>query len=144
MKGIDIQGLEEVQDLLKDFAVREARTLNRQTIHAIATEIKDSAKEKAPVGETKTIERALKAIRRKPRNPDKPFSDVRVTRGTNQKYDAWYWHFLEYGTVKQSAQPFIRPAIADVRPRIIGLYRSLFRQKYEAKLRREARKRAGL
>ncbi len=24
--------------------------------------------------------------------------------------DAFYWHFLEYGTVKMAAKPFIRPA----------------------------------
>lgn len=24
--------------------------------------------------------------------------------------DAWYWHFLEYGTVKMAAKPFVRPA----------------------------------
>lgn len=24
--------------------------------------------------------------------------------------DAFYWHFIEYGTVKMRAQPFIRPA----------------------------------
>jgi HK97 gp10 family phage protein len=28
----------------------------------------------------------------------------------NLSQDAWYWRFVEFGTVKMSAQPFLRPA----------------------------------
>ena len=28
----------------------------------------------------------------------------------NLSQDAWYWRFVEFGTVKMSARPFLRPA----------------------------------
>ncbi|MBP8101801.1 MAG: hypothetical protein KDG56_14715 [Ottowia sp.] len=28
----------------------------------------------------------------------------------NLSQDAWYWRFVEFGTVKMSAKPFLRPA----------------------------------
>lgn len=138
-QGIKIDGLPEVHQLLAQVAPREARNLNRAAIHAVAGEIRDEAKVRAPV-DTRTLKRALKAIRRRPRDPDKPFSDVRVEEGTSARHDAWYWHFLEYGTVKQPARPFIGPAIADIRPRIVGVYKKHFGAKLEASLRRKARK----
>lgn len=35
---------------------------------------------------------------------------IYIGKGTKQKLYPRYWHFIEYGTRKQAAQPFIRPA----------------------------------
>ena len=35
---------------------------------------------------------------------------IYVGKGTKQKFYPQYWHFIERGTVKQPATPFIRPA----------------------------------
>lgn len=52
----------------------------------------------------------LKASIRAKRDPDPRSSGVteRYTVGPTRK--AWYAHLVEFGTVKQSAQPFMRPA----------------------------------
>lgn len=38
-----------------------------------------------------------------------------VTPGGISFGDAFWWHFLEYGTVKMSPRPFIRPAMKKIR-----------------------------
>lgn len=143
--GVKIDGLIDVEDMLGNIAPRMARNINRATIHAVAGEIRDEARENAP-RDTGTLRRAIKAIRRKPRDPDRPFSDVRVEHGNSAKNDAWYWHFVEHGTsggpgrLPTKAQPFIRPAIQTVRGNIRAIYRRKFGQKLEQSLRRKAKR----
>ncbi len=51
----------------------------------------------APRGETGRLSRAIK-------------TRTRGLSGFVEVIDAYYWRFVEYGTVKMSARPFIRPA----------------------------------
>ena len=137
--SIQIDGMEELTNILGNIAVRDARNLNRATIHTIATEIKKESRLRAP-RDTGTLRKGIVAVRRRPRNPDRPFSDVNVTGGHGAKHDAFYWRFVEYGTVKKSARPFIQPAIQDVRPRVVGIYRQNLGKKLEAMLKRKAKR----
>lgn len=43
------------------------------------------------------------------------------TKGTfgKSRFDAYYLHMVEYGTVKMAARPFVRPAIIKASPRVI-------------------------
>ena len=45
-----------------------------------------------------------------------PKQNVRVYAGN--KKDVFYAHFVEYGTVKMQAKPFLRPALNEVKGRI--------------------------
>lgn len=44
------------------------------------------------------------------------------TRGTfgRTRFDAYYLHMIEYGTIHTPAQPFVRPAIVSASPRVIA------------------------
>lgn len=44
---------------------------------------------------------------------------VLARKGKNRQNDGWYAHFLEFGTEKQAAQPFLRPAAEDKAPEAI-------------------------
>jgi HK97 gp10 family phage protein len=140
--SIRIDGIDEIEDILGSLAPRVARNVNRSAIHAVANEIRNEAKIKAP-RQTGTLKKGIKSRRRRPRNPDKPYSDVYVTAGKNVRNDAFYWRFVEYGTQTQAPRPFFQPAIASVRPRVKGLYRRYFFEKLQARLAREAKKKVG-
>ena len=140
--GIKIDGLPELGHILDAIGIKEARNLNRATIHAIAARTAKDAKSKVPK-DTGTLKKAIKAKRRKPKNPDKPFSDVMVEHGKDAKNDAWYWHFIEYGTEKQAAQPFMQPAIDQIRPAIPAIYKEEFFKKLASRIKREQKKTKG-
>lgn len=142
-KGIAIEGDKELQEILDQLAPKVSRNLMRSTIHGVASEIAKEAKRKAP-RDTGTLRKAIKAKRRRPRTPDKPFSDVMVEHGRDANHDAFYWRFVEYGTQDQPERPFIRPAIDLLRPQVPEIMRQQFGKKLEATLKRAARKQAGI
>lgn len=138
-RGIVIDGLDNLEIMLGDIAPRQARNLNRSTIHAVAGVIRNDARKRAPKDEG-TLRKAIKAKRRRPKNPDAPYSDVMVEHGDDAKHDAFYWRFIEYGTVDEAARPFIGPAMEAARPLIPTIYREQFAKKYAAYLARKAKK----
>lgn len=131
-------GIEEVDKILSDIAPRHANNLMKATIHGVAGEIRDTAKKKAPKDEG-TLKRAIKAKRRRSR-PGKPVSEVRVEHGNDARHDAFYWRFLEYGTIKHEAVPFINPSIEYVRTNMVNIIREQFGKKLEKSLARERKK----
>ena len=137
--GISIDGLDELSQVLDQMAPKAARNLMRSTIHGVASEIAKDAKRKAPKDEG-TLRRAIKAKRRRPKHPDKPFSDVIVTTGRSARHDAFYWRFLEYGTTELPERPFFRPAIDGMRPEVPKIMKQQFGKKLEAMLKRAAKK----
>lgn len=55
-------------------------------------------------------------------------SGDQVAVGTNVEYSP----YIEYGTVFQKAQPFLRPALDAKRKELVGLWRNLFRKTFRA------------
>lgn len=137
-KGVKVVGLPEFLNTL-ELSKREARNLNRSTVHGIAGRVVKQARLNAPKNEG-TLRKAIKAKRRRPRDPDKPFSDVMVEHGSQAKHDAFYWRFVEYGTINQPARPFMQPAADSIRGGIPAIYREEFAKKYAAFLRRKAKR----
>lgn len=137
--GIVIEGLEGLEAALGDLSQRQARNLNRATVQAMAVAVAKDARLRAPKDKG-TLKKAIKARRRRARDPDKPFSDVRVEHGNDARYDAFYWRFVEYGTLTQTARPFIGPAADALRGNVSAIYRAEFMRKYAAYLRRRAKK----
>jgi HK97 gp10 family phage protein len=69
---------------------------------------------------TERIPGTLKKSIRVRRLDGDPKLDVRVYAGARQsdKLTAYYAHFVEFGTVKMKAQPFLRPALSKSRSAI--------------------------
>lgn len=141
---VEITGVKEVQEILDTLAPKYARNLMRSTIHGVAGQITKDAKNKAPV-KTGSLKRAIKTKRKKS-PPDKPTSLVMVEHGRSAKYDAFYWRFVEYGTLggvnPMPARPFIGPAAEYVRLKFNTILTQEFGKKLEKTLAREAKKRA--
>ena len=122
----NVSGLKELQAAMKELPVNIARNVLRGAVNAGATVIREEAKTRAPVysgspvkGQAPpgTLKRALyqKQIREKSSALLQTFF-VGVRQGRSAKktnkgsIDAWYARFLEFGTSKMAAKPFMRPA----------------------------------
>lgn len=122
----NVTGLKELQAAMLELPKGIARNVLRGAVNAGATVIKDEAKARAPVytGDVGkghppagTLKRALyqKQIREKSSAVLQTFF-VGVRHGKSAKklknstVDAYYASFVEFGTSKMAAKPFMRPA----------------------------------
>lgn len=128
-ESVQIAGLEQLAQALKALPQRVARNGLRAAVYAGAKVIRDEAKLKAPVAAAAlgkdqpppgTLKRSV-IMKQIPElsGPQKQTFFITVRHGKkyrkqgkkgNLSQDAWYWRFVEFGTVKMSAQPFLRPA----------------------------------
>lgn len=56
---------------------------------------------------------------------------VRQRGGKNAPTNAFYWRFVEFGTVNQSAQPFLRPAFETNGQNAINVFSDTFRRQVD-------------
>jgi HK97 gp10 family phage protein len=129
MLSVDVNGLKELDAALKQLPDRIARNVLRGAVRAGAAEIRNEAKLKAPVYTGKvseghprpgTLKRAiyLKQASALSSLVQQTFvvgvrNGPKVNRKTKVKdygSDAFYWRWVEFGTQKMAARPFLRPA----------------------------------
>ena len=124
-----VQGLRELQAALKELPDRIARNVLRGSVSAGAAVIRKEATARAPVSTGPkrqgqpppgTLKRSVyqKQIRNLSSLVRQTFI-VSVRKGKkyrnqgkkgNLSQDAWYATFVEFGTAKMAARPFLRPA----------------------------------
>ena len=131
-RQVHIEGLEALRKMSDQVAPKVARRLARATVHSIAGEVRNAMRQRAPKDDG-TLRKAIKSKRRRGR-PDEAVSDVRIEHGRTVKNNAWYWHFIEFGTTKHTAQPFIQPTVDEYAPRIPTIYREEFGRRLEKEL----------
>jgi HK97 gp10 family phage protein len=123
---VQVKGLKELADALKELPNGIARNVLRGATGAGAAEIRKEAKLKAPVytgpisaghPPAGTLKRAVyQSQQRKLSSLVKQVFFVGVRTGKKMKNksgvstDPYYWKFVEFGTAKMSARPFLRPA----------------------------------
>lgn len=104
--SVEIEGTKELEKAFARLGKQASEHLEESVLSG-AEIIRQSAIQKAPykTGNLRgNIEKATSL---------KSFGRVEVDIGPNRK--AWYAHFLEYGTSKMPAKPFLRPAIDENR-----------------------------
>lgn len=128
---VHVEGLKELQDRMQELGNRVARKVLRRAVVAGGKLIRDEAKNIAPeyhgaVSEGHpppgTLKRAISFGRsNRDSGPGKEVVNVFVRQAKNGsvgskkvkaygKFDAYYWRFVEFGTSKMEANPFMRPA----------------------------------
>jgi HK97 gp10 family phage protein len=127
---IKVEGLKELQEALKALPAEIQKRPLRSAVSAGAKVIVDEAKRRAPQGETGNLRKALYRYRSRSqsgtgketflvgvRKGKKQYADTAKNRRLSRvgkKYtvegEAFYWRFLEFGTSKMAARPFLRPA----------------------------------
>lgn len=133
--SMSIEGLDAVSDVLAKVGPREARNLLRNTIHAVAGDLRDDMRQRAPKDDG-TLRKAITAKRERVRG-DEVASNITITHGKRERHNAYYWHMVEWGTMKDTAQPYITPAVESLRPQIPGIFTREFAVKYEQLMQRK-------
>ena len=129
VETVRIEGLAQLDRALRELPQRIANRGLRASVYAGAKVIRDEARSRAPKAAQSlgpkqpppgTLKRSviMKHIRELSGGGRQTFY-VLVRHGKkfrnqgkrgNLSQDAWYWRFVEFGTVKMSARPFLRPA----------------------------------
>ena len=128
MAEIEVKGLRELGEALKNFGPVLAKKYLRRATYEAAKVIEADAESRAPV-RTGTLKSKIAIFRRKSdensamyavgvrpvklsRKVKKVLRILRKANGTRTSIDgdAFYWRFLEFGTAKMAARPFLRPA----------------------------------
>lgn len=107
------KGAQELQANLKALPVMLRLQALRASVSAAAGVVQKAARAAAPE-DTGVLRRAIYRTRsRSLSTVDQEAAIVGVRFGKQYQkrgQDAWYWKFLEFGTKKLPARPFIRPA----------------------------------
>jgi HK97 gp10 family phage protein len=144
-------GFDECRNTLTHLVPRIANNIMRATVHGVASDVAKDMKSRAPV-DSGTLKKAIKAKRAKA-PIDKPESQVIIKQGANQKNDAFYWRFVEFGTgagkgshlagiIMPNAQPFVRPAVDTMRANMNTIISQKFMAVVEKTIVREHKKNA--
>lgn len=98
--GVRIEGLEELQKILKDRLPNEAHNLARAATHALAKEVAGQVKTAA----RRKTGRMARSIKAKRGRGDRTtiYSDVIFETGKAAKNDGFYWRFIEHGVAPHS------------------------------------------
>lgn len=136
--SMSIEGFDAVSDVLKKVAPREAKNILRNTVHAVAGEVRDEMRQhvKETVEDTGTLRKAIVSKREKARG-NTVASNVTITHGKGQRNDAYYWHMVNYGTRDLPERPFIEPVVESMRPQIPGIFTREFSVKYAQLVQRK-------
>ncbi len=125
-----IEGLAELGKALRELPERVARNGLRVSVYAGAKVVRDEARARAPkaaqsLGPNQpppgTLKRSV-IMKHIPELSSLTRQTFFVTVRHGKKYrkqgkkgnlsqDAWYWRFVEFGTRKMRARPFLRPAL---------------------------------
>ena len=137
---IELTGLDEVTEILQQIGGKKSMNLMRNTMRGIAVEIAKEAKKRVPV-ESKTLKKSIK-VRSRRAQKNKSVFMVYFTSGKNVRNDGFYWRFVEHGTVKQRAKPFLQPSIDLISNNLGSITNKVFSQKLEQMINRELKKQA--
>lgn len=127
-----ITGVDDVNRILQQVAPREAKNIMRATVHGMAGEIRKDIRKNARK-DTRNLAKSVKSKRRRG-GPGYVQSDVLIERR------AFYWRYFEYGTMKQAEEPFVMPAIEAFRGVMMKSFLTSFAKKFEAAMKRRARR----
>lgn len=138
VKGVKIEGMDELQATLKDVLPREARNILRRTTLKIASQVRDVVRQRAPV-DTGNLKKSIKSKRDKG-TPTNITASVYVDKSGGKSGKGYHYHFVEFGTVKMSARPFIVPTVEEMRPGLSEEYRKEFGVQFEKEMQKRAKK----
>jgi len=137
LDGLDeiIKNMEAIKDDLKGDPLRAS-------LRKALTPIVDQAKSSAPV-DTGRLQDAIKTRPLPPDDIPSGFSDGQelfVLSSRKKDKDApdnaWYWHFVEFGTKNMPAQPFLAPAFDSKRKEAVDVFVQEMRAQLEKNVKR--------
>lgn len=129
--SVEITGLKELDRALQELAWPAARRALRKGMRRGANVIRNEARANVGV-DTGFLKRQIRTRERSEQDGQMRFA-VEVPRG------AFYGRFLEFGTSKMAARPFMRPAAESKAEDAVMATRDALREAIEVELRRARR-----
>ena len=131
---VQVEGLKELEQKLLSFGDKLARNGLRAAVAAGARVVVKEARANVPV-DTGTLKKAIyqKQIREESGNTQQTFY-VGARHGKKEQAkgrDAWYFPFVEFGTEKMPARPFMRPACESTKDEAIEAIKSRLAERVE-------------
>lgn len=134
--ALEVNGIEELKKLFEEHLPSEAKKAMRMAAKEGAKIVAADAKAKVP-RDTGALRQSIR-VRAIKRSRVKVGSRV-VTGEGFFKGDTYYGGFVEYGTHKMKAQPFLRPAADENRERVIREFGKFLRASIQTVRKRTAR-----
>ena len=160
MISVQITGLKELQKALNELPKEIQGRPLRSAVSAAAKVIVDDVKTRVPVGETGNLKTAVYRYRSRRnsatgretffvgiRQGKAQYKDTAYNRrkgrvGKNYKTagEAYYWRFLEFGTAKMQAKPFLRPALEANKSRAVEVMKDRLGKAIQTQAKKLAKK----
>ncbi len=144
---VKISGFSELEQAMQQFPIRVEKNIASGMVRAGAVVIQKEASQRAPVSEgphllgtgSRKVWIAPGSLKKgiKVRKAPVRMSKGMVTWWVYIRKSLWYWKFVEFGTQKMTARPFIRPAYESMKMAAI----ERMRQYAAARIEKEAGKR---
>ena len=115
-----------IAKVLKGMERKVSTKIVRQSLRKGSLTIVQTAKEKVPV-KSGVLKSSIRAYKVKAWKPNTMVYRVGLTE------KGWYGRFVEFGTIKQKPQPFLRPAMMENDDRVLNTFKSEIR-KYISKM----------
>lgn len=128
---VELRGFREVRRELEKLPPRVQKNLLRGAVTRVAREIRDDARENAPV-RYGNIRRGIKHRRRRGRRGIVRASVIIEDRGPRRP---WYWFFVEFGHVDRGgghvpADPFLTRAFEGIASKLDGILSTYLRGRF--------------
>lgn len=131
--GVTLEGLEDLEETLLAVTPRETAAILRVVSLGIAERIAGRIGARAPK-DTGELSQSFFAAQGKQKH-NRPSAEVRA------KDDVFYWKFVEFGTVRMRARPFIVPTVEAERAPTLSTFREEVGKKVEEAIKRKAKRR---
>ncbi len=140
--GLD-ELLRALERLPRELAAKNGGPV-RSALFQAGKVIREEARRRAPQGKTGNLKRAVRM--RRERNPranghaEQYIIDVRTGRkGSGKANQAYYWRFVEFGTRKAAARPFLRPAFEAKKREAVDVFQRVLDRRIQLAVRRARR-----
>lgn len=139
--ALEVEGLKDVEKTFGTLAPKESRQLTRRLVVKIAALVRNDVRQKAREVVTRRTGNLFKAIRSKrlKARRDEFRAAVVINLEAGTAAVAPHWHFIEFGTVKQRATPFIAPTVKEWEPQVPRVYREQFGKQLERQLAKRSK-----
>lgn len=149
-QGIRLEGVRELSKALAELPPKTQKAALRKATKEAAELVTTAARSNIPQGvdahytykgrlvQKGFASRNIKAVVKVSKDLTTAWARIGVSR------EAFYAvNFVELGTSRQAAQPWLRPALQSVEGQAIGIFATRFKKAIEAEARRQAKARRG-
>jgi len=141
--SVHVEGMAHLVRALDTVAPNQAINVLRGTLTRQAKLLRDDVRKRAPVS-TGRLRRAIKHRRmRGTRTIAEAAVYVAKGKSRGDMGGAWYWHFVEFGTHKKPARPYVTPAYEAARRPFRASFQKDFFKRFERLMKRNANKPGG-